>query len=44
MVAWDKGTGQGDIIVSVADVVSTITTQTSDDRNPVWSPVAIPPL
>jgi Tol biopolymer transport system component len=44
MVAWDKGKGQGDIVVWVADLVATITTLPSDDRNPAWSPVVIPPF
>ena len=45
MVAWDKGTaGAGDIILWVNDVVTNVTTGPSDDRNPAWSRVRIPPL
>ena len=51
-VAWDQGKAEGDIVVwkgdvvgwPEQDVVTTITTGPSDDRNPAWSPGPIPPL
>jgi WD40 repeat protein len=44
IVAWDKGKVDGDIVVWAADVVRNVTTGSSDDRNPAWSPSEIPRL